>query len=324
MMHRMRLGVSFDGADPPEALIAIAELADSAGADSFWVASHLFYREPLVCATAALSATQSIGVVLMAMSPYTVHPIHATMAAATLDELFPGRAQLCFGVGAPRDLEAAGIVAEHPLGVLRETLEMSRSLLAGQTVEFHGQHFHAAGRRLAMGARPVPLWLAASGPRMLELAGELADGVVISAGTSPAFIRWCLDHVRRGEERSGRSIKKAALVFCSVDQDSRVANNRLRRRLAYLLRGQHHARNIELAETTLDQTTLADAFGWEDWERVEGLITDDVLRRHCASGNLREVQTALAAYRKAGLDQIVIYGVQEREHVQRVLAAVRS
>jgi 5,10-methylenetetrahydromethanopterin reductase len=319
----IRLGLSFDGGDPPETLRAIVELADGAGATNLWIASHLFHREPIACAAASLAASRNTGIVLMAMSPYTVHPIYAAMAAATLDEYFPGRVQLCYGVGAPRDLEAAGIVAEHPVGTLRETLEVSRLLLAGHTVNFYGERYQISGRRLAMGAHPVPLWLAASGPQMLELAGEKADGVVMSAGASPAFVRWSLDHVRRGEERSGRSIKKAALVFCSVDHDERTANDRLRRRLAYVLRGQHHARNLELAGTKLDQAALARAFGEEDWVRVETLVNDDVLHRHCATGTLDQVLSALSAYQTAGLDEIVAYGVQEREQIENALALMR-
>ena len=319
----MRLGVSFDGGDPPEMLRAIAGVADAGGAADLWIASHLFHREPIACAAATLAATSNIGIVLMAMSPYTVHPIYAAMAAATLDEYFPGRVQLCFGVGAPRDLEAAGITAEHPLQTLRETLEVSRCLLAGETIDHCGERYKISGRRLAMGAHRIPLWLAASGPLMLEMAGQKADGVVISAGTSPAFIRWSLDHVRRGEQRRGRTIKKAALVFCSVDQDEKVANDRLRRRLAYILRGQHHGRNLELAGTKLDQAALARAFAQEDWGCVEALITDDVLRSHCVSGTPSHALEALAAYRTAGLDEIVVYGVQVGEQVANVLGVMR-
>ncbi len=121
----MRLGLTFDGADPPETLHALVAVADAARVSNLWIASHLFHREPIACAAAALAASANIGVVLMAMSPYTVHPIHATMAAATLDEFFPGRVQLCYGIGSPRDLEAAGIAAEHPVQTLRETLDIS-------------------------------------------------------------------------------------------------------------------------------------------------------------------------------------------------------
>ena len=320
----LRLGVSFDGGDPPDVLRGIVETADAAGVANLWIASHLFHREPIACAAATLAARRAIGVVLMAMSPYTVHPVHAAMAAATLDEYFPGRVQLCFGMGAPRDLEAAGVSADRPLATLRETLQLARLLLAGATVEFAGECYRVSGRRLVMGAHPLPLWLAASGPQMLELAGELADGIVISAGASPEFIRWSLDHVQRGESKSGRTIRKAALVFCSVDADARIANDRLRRRLGYVLRGKHHRRNLDLAGTRLDQAALVRAFAQEDWAVVNALIDDEVLRRHGASGTAEQALEALAKFQMAGLDEIVAYGVQERAHVRRVLAIMQS
>jgi 5,10-methylenetetrahydromethanopterin reductase len=318
-----RIGISYEGGDPPDTLRSIVDVADASGADTVWIASHLFHREPIACAAMTLATSRNIGVVLMAMSPYTVHPVHATMAAATLDEYFPGRVQLCFGTGAPRDLEAAGVVADHPLQTLRETIEIARSLLAGDTIAFEGRKFRVNGRRLAMGARPVPIWLAASGPKMLELAGAQADGVLISAATSPEFIRWSLDHVRCGEARESRAVRKAALVFCSVDESERTARDRLRRMLAYILRGQHHARNLELAGTTLDQPALADAFAREDWDRVEALVTEEVLSRHTASGTADQVKTSLAAYRDVGLDEIVAYGVRDSAQMADVLAVMR-
>jgi 5,10-methylenetetrahydromethanopterin reductase len=323
MAPRLQIGVSVDGSDPPSALRALSEAAEAGGATNLWLACHLFNREPIASAAAVLAATRSLGTVLMAMSPYTVHPLYAAMAAATLDELFPGRVQLCFGVGAPAALEMAGIAAERPLDTLRETLELARLLLSGEPVTFAGRRYCVSGR-LAMGSHRVPLWLAASGPRMLELAGEKADGVVISAGTASAFIGWCLDIVRRGEERGGRAIKKAALVVCSVDADAHRAHERVRRRLAYVLRGAHHTRNLEMAGTRLDQAGLADAFAHENWERVDELTTDDVIRRHCASGTPGEASAMLKAYGEAGLDEIVLYGMHEPVQLEAVLAVALS
>jgi 5,10-methylenetetrahydromethanopterin reductase len=317
----VRIGVSFDGGDPPDVLRSIVSAAGRAGAVNIWIASHLFRREPITCAAMTLAAGPAIGVVLMAMSPYTVHPVYATMAAATLDEYFPGRVELCFGAGAPRDLEAVALIAEQPVQTLRESIEISRTLLAGDTIAFEGRRFRISGRRLATGARAVPIKLAASGPRMLELAGEIADGVVLSAATSPAFMRWSLDHVRRGEERSGRKVQKAALVLCAADDDERAAHKRLRRYLAFILRGGHHARNLELAGTKLDQLALADAFAREDWETVNTLVNDDVVRRHSASGTPAAVAAALATYQKVGLDEIVIAGVRDSDQLASVLAA---
>jgi 5,10-methylenetetrahydromethanopterin reductase len=216
---------------------------------------------------------------------------------------------LCFGVGAPRDLEAAGIGAEHPLGTMREAIALSRALLSGESVDFKGERFRVSGRRLANGARRIPIHLAASGPQMLELAGASADGVLISAATSPAFVRWTLDLVRKGEEAAGRRIKKTALVYVSTDDDARVARDRLRRTLGFILRGQHHARNLELGGTPLDQAALAAAFAREDWSAVDALISDEVVKRHSASGTPDEVRAAFAAYQEVGLDEIVASGI---------------
>lgn len=314
-------GVSFEGKETPEMLRAIVDVAEEAGASTLWMACHLFQREPIAMAAAALARGRRVGAALMAMSPYTVHPVYAAMAAATLDEYFPGRVQLCFGVGAPRDLEAAGVAAAQPLATLRESIELARALLAGETVKYKGRRFQVEGRRLATGARPVPIVLAASGPQMLELAGAVADGVLISAATSPEFIRWTLELVRRGEAASGRIIRKVALVYAAVAEEEGRAHDGLRRTLAFILRGAHHARNLELAGTVLDQAALAGAFAREDWPAVDALVTDDVLRRHAASGTPAQLRAAFARYRAVGLDEIVVAGITGGEALCGILAA---
>jgi 5,10-methylenetetrahydromethanopterin reductase len=315
-------GVALDGRETPDEAQAFAELAERAGARSLFVSCHLFQREPAVVATLALAATRRLGVTLMAISPYAVHPVYAAMTAATLDEYFPGRVQLCFGVGAPKDLEAAGIAAPDPVGTLREAIEIARRLLAGERVVFQGAHYRLAGRALVNAPRAVPIWLAASGPRMLALAGAAADGVLISGGTAPDFVRWSLDHVERGETAAGRIVRKASLVYAAVDDTSRAAHDRLRRRLAFVLRGAHHARNLALAGSALDQAALAEAFARDDWARVDALVTDDVMRRHTASGTPAELRDSFARYREiGGLDEIVIAGVADSATLRRVLAA---
>lgn len=311
-------GISFDGNETPDALRAMVSAADHGGAATAWLASHLFQREPIATAAMTLAGTSNISIALMAMSPYSVHPLYATMAAATLDEYFPGRVKLCFGVGAPRDLEAAGLKAEHPIGTMREAIGVARALLSGEAIDFKGERFQVAGRRLANGARDIPIFLAASGPQMLELAGAVADGVLISAATSPAFVRWTLDLVRKGEETAGRKIQKTGLVYVSVDDNEKVARNRLRRTLGFILRGGHHARNLEMAGTQLDQKALAAAYAADNWDAVHALVTDDVVTRHSASGTPDQVRAAFAAYEDVGIDEIVASGITDPVHLQKV------
>jgi alkanesulfonate monooxygenase SsuD/methylene tetrahydromethanopterin reductase-like flavin-dependent oxidoreductase (luciferase family) len=135
----------------------------------------------------------------MAVSPHIVHPVQIAMAAATLDELAPGRVVLCLGTGAPRDLADAGLEPRRPLRALRESLELTRLLLAGETVHYDGEVFRAHGHALASGRRAVPIFLAASGPQTLALAGAAADGVLLSNASSVEFVRWPSTRWKQGQ-----------------------------------------------------------------------------------------------------------------------------
>jgi 5,10-methylenetetrahydromethanopterin reductase len=315
----IKFSVSYEGDLPPEMLLGLAQAADHAGAGTLWVASHLFQREPIVNASMVLANTTNLTAALMAMSPYTTHPVHIAMAAAALDEWFPGRVILSLGVGAPRDLEAIGLHAGKPLQAISESIAIARALLSGESVRFDGQRYRVENRRLSSASRYIPIILAASGPKMLELAGAEADGVLISAATSPAFIKWALQHVAVGEAKSGRHVHKAALVYGSIVDDGRGARDRLRHSLAFVLRGGHHKRNLDLAGTRMDQAALTRAFADEDWAKVEQLVDDSVFDNHTASGTPEQVRRAFSAYEAAGLDEIVLAGVTNGEDLSLLL-----
>src|SRR5579872_4217772 len=200
------VGVSFDGMTALQAVLARARAAEAAGASTLWIASHLFLREPFSVAALILSATSRIRVALMSVSPYMVLPVYAAMAAATLDESFPGRVLLCLGTGAPGALKSSGVEATRPVETLRDALEVVRALLKGKPVKYNGDVFHVNGQVQIPGERNVPIFLAASGPRMLELAGAAADGVVLSAAASVEFVRWAVNHVDRAT--NGRQVTR--------------------------------------------------------------------------------------------------------------------
>jgi 5,10-methylenetetrahydromethanopterin reductase len=93
------------------------------------------------------------------------------LAAAALDEWFSGRVTLSFRVGAPGDREAIGVNAGKPLQAISESIAIARALLGGEAARFNGQRFRVENRGLSSGQRNIPIILAASGPKMLELAG---------------------------------------------------------------------------------------------------------------------------------------------------------
>ncbi len=315
-------GISIDGRAPIADIAAQARAAEDSGANTFWVACHLFLRDPITTAALALGATRRIKVALMAMSPYSVHPVFIAMAAATLDEMFPGRVILCLGVGAPADLQAAGIASPKPLVALRETIALCRALFTGETVTAEGEVFRVEGRRLVNGGRTIPIVLAASRPNMLGLAGREADGVLISAGTAPAFVRACLDTVENSA--GGRTFHKLCIVYTRLATAERQAMDSVRRPLGYVLRGAHHADNLRLSGAPLDQAALVAAYAAEDWAEIDHLVNDEVVRRHTACGTPAQVRAKLDEYRAVGLDEVIIGGIEDASGITAALAATRG
>lgn len=319
----LAFGSCFQGTETPDQVRQRAQVAEAGGIETLWFACHMFQREPIALATMALGSTTRIKVALMAMSPYTIHPVYLAMVAATLDEMFPGRVVLSVGVGAPRDLDQLGIAYPHPLATLKETIALIRDLFRGETVTFQGERFNVTGRRLITGACSVPVILAASGPKMLKLAGRIADGVIISAATSVEFVRWCLDTVAEGEKAAARPVKHYGIVYAAANENRREAYDHLRRTLAFVLRGAHHAKNLELAGTSLDQNELAKAFAASDWDRVFQLVDDDVVVRHSASGTAEDVRSRFGRYSAIGLDEIVLAGQDSAEELEVLLKILR-
>jgi 5,10-methylenetetrahydromethanopterin reductase len=316
------ISISSDGRDAPSEFNEKAAVGEAGGASTFWIANHLFLRDPVVLATRALSQTERMSVALMAVSPLTLHPVQIAMAAATLDEAFPGRVKLCLGVGAPADLKALEIDGSRPLRAMREALRIIRALLAGETVNYHGETFTVASRRLVTERRPVPLILAASGPQTLKLAGAEADGVLISAGSSVQFVEQTLKHVDEGA--NGRKVRTHGLVYAAVGEGESVANDRLRRILAILLRGPHHRANLDAAGSALDQAALNQAVVAEDWDRAQAMITDDIVARHAASGPPARVRERLAAYHAAGLDEVIVAGARDGDQIRKILRSFKG
>ena len=304
-------GIAIDGRAPLATIAAQAHAAEAGGASTLWLACHLYLRDPVTTAALALAATGKIKVALMAMSPYATHPVYIAMAAASLDEMYPGRVILCLGVGAPADLRAAGIDSPKPLLAIGEAVTICRQLFAGEMADFEGRMFRVAGRRLANGGHAIPIVIAASRPNMLKLAGRRTDGVLISAATSPPFVQACLDQAQAG--------RRSGIVYTRLGPPSAI-----RRPIGFVLRGAHHAENIRLGGARLDQQALATAYAAEDWREVDRLVSDDVVRRHAACGTSQEVRARLDEYRAKGLDEVVLGGLDDAPSIAAALKAATS
>ena len=316
------LGISMDGRTPIADVPALARAAEDGGATTLWIACHLFLRDPVTTAALALGATRRIKVALMAMSPYSVHPVFIAMATASLAEMYPGRVILCLGAGAPADLKAAGIEAARPLVTISETVRICRSLFAGEMADFQGQVFKVAGRRLINGGSAVPIVVAASRPNMLKLAGRETDGVLISAATSPPFVKACIAQAASGA--AGKPFRRLGIVYTRLGGSEKEGIDPVRRPIGFVLRGAHHAENIRLSGAQLDQAALGVAYAAEDWSEVDRLVSDDVVRRHAACGTPAQVRARLEEYRAIGLDEVILGGMDDAPSITAALAAAQG
>jgi 5,10-methylenetetrahydromethanopterin reductase len=157
---------------------------------------------------------------------------------------------------------------------------------------------------------------------MLRLAGSHADGVLLSAGASVEFVRWSLDQVAAGGIREAFS--RHGLVYAAVADDTKTAFDRVRGVLATTLRGKHHAHNLELAGSRLDQAAVNAAVVSGDSETADRLIDDSIVAHHAAAGSPDAFRARLAAYRAAGLDGTVLASMRTPEQITAVLSALNS
>jgi 5,10-methylenetetrahydromethanopterin reductase len=237
-----------------------------------------------------------------------------------LDDLAPGR--IICGIGAWWDPLArnVGIDRRKPLAAMRETVEVLRRLLHLERVTFHGEFHHVDGIELDVvhgrrEPRHVPIYIGATGLKMMELTGEIADGVVLNYCVPPEYNREALDALQTGARRAGRNweeLDRPQLVVCSVDPDRAKAQDTTRELLTqYLAQQPHIAQASGVAPEIVAE--IQSILGWpathEQIRRAKHLVPDDLIGRITASGTPDEARAKVDEYRRHGATCPILYPV---------------
>ncbi|HYI14426.1 MAG TPA: LLM class flavin-dependent oxidoreductase, partial [Thermomicrobiales bacterium] len=173
----MKFSLRLNNDLPIRDYVALAQAAEAAGFDQFWVSHDLFLRSSPAILTAVALATERIEIGTCILNPYTLHPAEIAMAAATLEEVSGGRFNLGLGAGAAEFMKWVQLPYERPLATTRRAIQQLRAVLDGEQPP--GWEPEAYLRfDPGAGGRRIPIYLAAMSPNMLRLAGELADGVL--------------------------------------------------------------------------------------------------------------------------------------------------
>lgn len=316
---------------------AFAREVEQAGFDVAWVPdSQFLWRD--VWATLALVATSTERIGLgTAVTNFETRDVAVTAgAASTIEELAPGRFRLGVGTGD----SAVKTIGRPPtrLEPMRERIELVRSLLRSEVVTFAGEGAYRDRRvrvRHAPG-RDVPVYVAASGPRALALAGEVADGVIILSGLAPHLIERALEHVRGGAARAGRTLQDLDLwlaAHTAITPDERTAA-RLVKPLclssAQLGAGEAlRSVGIELDVPPVVEGVYPDVTHAEDWEAAiavaERHVDDEAADRYATSftlaGPVELVAERVAAATELGISSFYVLGLSSYELPRALLEA---
>jgi 5,10-methylenetetrahydromethanopterin reductase len=351
-----RVGVMQLTMEPLAEILGHARALDEHGFDTIWLAeAYPWWRKHQMEArsSTALSPligrdTERLAVGWGIISPYTRHPIQVAMEARVTQEAV-GRGRFYLGFGASKIFMKHVAEGERkparPRTAVKEAIEIVRAALSGEELHYEGKEFTAHMPPLADEADTPrgtpPLYVAGTGPRMQELAGEVGDGLLTPSITTPAFVRYARENMARGAERAGRDPEELDLgctVVASIDEE-RDRGRQGAREIAgmYLANKVQNIQAsadtlLEKAELTMDEIRpIAEAM--ERGGRLEAAraVTDEILdKSKPIAGTPEDCIAAIEEYRDAGCTHIMLelWGENRGEQIRRfgdqVLPDVRS
>jgi len=292
--------------------------AEQKGFEAVWQADSRLVRDAIVPMSAFAAVTDTIKIGSGVVDCWTRNPARLAATFSTLDDLAPGRVIL--GIGAWWDplAEKVGISRAKPLRAMREIITAVRALLANETVTMNGEFVHLDGVELDyvyQERRPkdVPIYLGATGMQMMELAGEIADGVVLNYLVSPDYNKKALEHLAIGADKAGRSwekIDRPQLVVCSVHEDRQTALDMARMMVTQYLGQQPHIMKASgVPQSLLDK--VGEVLTWpathEQVEAASKLVPDEIVQMLTASGTPDEARAKVREYMKDGATCPILY-----------------
>jgi 5,10-methylenetetrahydromethanopterin reductase len=216
----------------PDRLVGIARLAERTGYDVLWVADERFFRDVYAVLTLCAQATERIRLGPGVTDPYSRHPALTAMAIGALDEISGRRAVLGLGAGVSGFREL-GVARERPAVAIRESVELIRRLLAGETVTCDGEliSFHEGRLDFVPPRADVPIYVASQHLHGCRVAGRVADGAMMQGCVAEPLLRFFRETVAEGARRAGRdpaSIDLVARINVCIHDDRRAARDVMR------------------------------------------------------------------------------------------------
>jgi 5,10-methylenetetrahydromethanopterin reductase len=298
--------------------MAYAQYAEQRGFEAVWQAESRLVRDAIVPMAAFAAVTSQVKIGSGVINNWTRNIGLLAATFLTLDDLAPNR--IICGLGAWWDplAKQVGVERRKPIKAMRETIEVMKRLLNMERVTYHGEFHHVDGIELDVvhgrrEPRNVPIYIGATHMGMMELAGEIADGVVLNYCVPPAYNQEALRHIEIGAKKAGRTlddIDRPQLIICSVSADHHTAVQAAKELLTQYLAQQPH---IAEASGTDPQTIqkIQSILGWpatrEQIHEAMRYVPDELIERITASGTPDEVRAKVEEYSRNGCTCPILY-----------------
>ncbi|MGH9293085.1 MAG: LLM class flavin-dependent oxidoreductase [Acidimicrobiales bacterium] len=332
MAFELRIGVMQLTMEPVGEILGHADQLDRHGFDTIWLAEaypwwrlHSMEARSSTALSAMIGgATKRLSVGWGIISPYTRHPIQVAMEArVTQESAGPGRLLLGFGASKifMREAGVGKRSAAKPLATIRESIEIVRGVLAGHELDHHGEVFDAVVPALKPDASAprdvVPIYVAGTGPKLQQMAGEIADGLLTPSITTPEFVRRSRCNLETGAQRTGRDPERIDLgctIIASIDEDRDRGREGARE-----IAGMYLANKVENIQASADELLESAGLDREEIRPVAeamrqggrlaaaAAVSDSVLERtRPIAGTPSDCIKAIEEYRDAGCTHIML------------------
>ena len=300
--------------------LAYVKYAEEKGFEAVWQAESRLVRDAIVPMAAYAAVTERIKVGSGVINNWTRNIGLLASTFLTLDDLAPDRV-IC-GIGAWWDPLASnvGIKRRKPLKAMRETVDVLRRLLNMENVTYQGEFHHVEGIELDVvhgrrEPRNVPIMIGATGPKMMQLTGEIADGAVLNYCVPPEYNDQALELLDVGARKAGKTlddIDRPQLIVCSVDNDHDTAIDTSKMLLCqYLAQQPHIAKASGVSNDVVAE--IQSILGWpathEQIMKARHLVPDDLVHKITASGTPAEARAKVQEYVKRGCTCPILYPV---------------
>ena len=326
----MHLGLGLSDEMSVDEAVKYVKMAEKNGFESVWMPEDYYYRDAVTMLSVLATATNNVKLATGVINPNTRSPPLIAMTTASLNEISNGRVIL--GLGPSMRLWLYELHREriNQVTAMKECIEIVRALLAGERIVYDGRLFKIHNVKLGLHnvGRNIPIYLGVMGPKMLHLTGQMADGVLLTACATPAYVKYAIENIKRGAESAGKDhsrVDVAGYIMISMSDDPEEAKEVVKKKIAYMVTLPQFNFILELSDLT-DKASVArirEAGGKGRLDEAATYVDDELIDALSVTGTVSDCRKKLGRFIEAGITTPVLLPLGKFENYKTIIKSFK-